>query len=112
MQRLTKLRLCASTGRHGFCRRQRAPLRRRQTEDAMNLEELARQAGMERDFSTWYTGDEDNGVSDDALARFAALVLEEAAKTAENTPTCLLPSGAFLSERCAAAIRALKPVAS
>lgn len=78
----------------------------------MNLEELARQAGMELGFSTWYTDDEDNGVADDALARFAALVLEEAAKATENTPTCLLPSGAFLSERCAAAIRALKPVAS
>ena len=32
--------------------------------------------------------------------------LEEAAKIAEETATCLLPSGHFLSERVAAAIRA------
>jgi hypothetical protein len=46
--------------------------------------------------------------TDQELSVFAALVLEEAAKVAENTPTALLPSGSFLSERVAQAIRALK----
>ena len=40
-----------------------------------------------------------------AAARLAAL--EEAAKVAENTATCLLPTGSFLSERVADAIRSL-----
>ena len=71
----------------------------------MNLEELAREAGFRLDVTS-------GSVNTHRLTRFAALVLEEAAKAAENTPTCLLPSGAFLSERCAAAIRALKPGAA
>lgn len=85
------------------------------TDDTMNLEELARQAGYDVDpegiAMPIYHAD---GSADERaqLTRFAALVLEEAAKAAESTPTCLLPSGAFLSERCAKAIRALKPVAS
>lgn len=82
----------------------------------MNLEELARQAGMERDFSTWYTGDEDNGVSDDALARFAALVLEEAARECDaefwRVTKARGGDAAVAAGECAAAIRALKPVAS
>ena len=75
----------------------------------MNLEELAREAEV------WAIPGAilpPSKVHNERLARFAALVLEEAAKAAESTPTCLLPSGAFLSERCAKAIRALKPVAS
>ena len=75
----------------------------------MNLEELAREAGV------WAIPGAllpPSKIHNERLTHFAALVLEEAAKAAENTPTCLLPSGAFLSERCAAAIRALKPVAS
>jgi hypothetical protein len=39
-------------------------------------------------------------------AACAAAEREACAKVAEDAATCLLPSGSFLSERCAAAIRA------
>lgn len=42
-----------------------------------------------------------------AITRAREEERERCAKVAENTATCLLPSGSFLSERCAAAIRAL-----
>ena len=80
------------------------------TEDAMNLEELARQAGYDVDYGgitmPHYHAD---GPADERahLARFAALVLEEAAKTAEERP---LQSGMDEWDSTAAAIRALKPV--
>jgi len=35
-------------------------------------------------------------------------IIEECARTAENTPTVLEPTGTFFSERCAKAIRSLK----
>jgi hypothetical protein len=44
------------------------------------------------------------------LEVFAALVAQECARVAAETPTALLPSGSFLSERCAARIRAAFPM--
>lgn len=74
----------------------------------MNIEALAREAGgsppdQRRNFWEFLP---------EALTRFAALVraqaLDDAARVCEETATCLLPPGSFLSERCAAAVRALK----
>lgn len=81
------------------------------TDDTMNLEELARQAGYDVDpegiAMPIYHAD---GSADERaqLTRFSALVLEEAAKTAEERP---LQSGMDEWDSTAAAIRAMKPVA-
>lgn len=99
----------------------------------MNLEELARQVGFDLEHpAAWgEIGEEASGrpvwigassvppaapnfrhvalhtLSEAKFARFAALVLEEAAKTAEERP---LQSGMDEWDSTAAAIRALKPV--
>ena len=58
----------------------------------------------------WWEGRQDGWHMGLDLERFAALVAaaerEACAKVAEETPTALLPSGWFLSERVANAIRA------
>ena len=72
----------------------------------MNIEELARQAGVWATFGAILPPSKTHN---ERLASFAALVLEEAAKTCEDSDVFQYDDpGGFFAEL----IRALKPVAS
>ena len=75
----------------------------------MNLEELAREAGFRLDVTS-------GSVNTHRLTRFAALVLEAAARECDAEFWRLTKArggdAAVAAGECAAAIRALKPVAS
>jgi hypothetical protein len=50
-----------------------------------DIERLAKEAGIDTDGSLWRSGYED-GVHMDVMAKFAALIAEEAAKVCDTTP--------------------------